>query len=171
MSDDQQQPQTRFIVFKNPAAKAPYSGRLTLPGGAEYLFDLRPHESERGVWYEGFLKAADPQIYARDELLKRNPVAPEGAPEKLSLSPTQIKLNPYPADKRTDKSPDLIGTLWVADGLFTVFARYRTDPRIAFAGSIAEPREAAPVESAEPAAPAGRKRRSAGDDTMSGGPR
>lgn len=135
-----------LVAYKNPSDwRAPYHVVMTLPGGRDYEGRLRQHPitSGEGFWYEGFVTAVDPIVYARDETLKRYPVAPDRAPEKWDLLPCQMKLNPYPAGYANYLRSDLIGEVWVSGDnpqgpsvLYTARLNYRQDVRIAFDGIV-----------------------------------
>ena len=123
------QPGSRFVVFQS------YRGLLTLPNGTEYEFKaVRPHpvdpkDTSSPFWYEGFAVAKATNRRNADKLMEdafaKNGTLPADVPKEAKVRPLQLKLNPYPADKKREdgKSPDYIGSLLTSEGLFTVFAR------------------------------------------------
>jgi len=157
---------SKFVVFQS------YRALLTLPNGAEYEFrEVRPHHTDpkdatSPFWYEGFAIAKGTDRRAADKLIEaafaKDGALPADVPEGVKLRPLQLKLNPYPEDKKRPdgKSPDYIGSLLTSEGLFTVFAR-RMDGKggLLLAGSAA-PHQAKPVaENQGPREPAKRARK------------
>lgn len=123
------QPTSKFVVFQS------FRGLLTLPDGSEYeLPQLRPHptvpdDAKSAVWYEGFVQAKNTDRRAADKLMEnafaKDGILPPHLPPESNARPLQLKLNPYPEDKRRSdgKSPDYIGSLLTSGGFYTVFAR------------------------------------------------
>jgi hypothetical protein len=122
-------PNSKFVVFIS------LRGLLTTPEGHEYTIGkLRRHHTDRAnpaspIWYEGFVVAKDADRRARDQIMK-NAFANDGSvpvhrPAESNARPLQLKLNPYPDDKKRPdgKSPDYIGSLLTSEGFYTVFAR------------------------------------------------
>lgn len=135
----------RFVIYKRPwDALGPYGGHMELFCGRQYNLRLRAHAAGDGsFWYEGFATAVDPADYARDQALARYPERPDVTPPWWDLWPCQLKLNPMPAAKRREKSPDLIGEIWLSESsgrpggeVLRLFADYRRHPDIAFAGGV-----------------------------------
>lgn len=107
----------RFAIFKNPAdPMGPYGGPLDLPDGRRYRIRMRSHSAGdgHGFWYEGFVTAEDAGDYARDQQLARYPARPGTTKTADNLWPCQIKLNPFPSDRKRSRSPAVIGTVWVS---------------------------------------------------------
>lgn len=126
-------------------APAPYRVFMMLPDGRLYHGYLRslPVGNTTKYRYEGFVTAQDVLVAARDERLKRHPVAPVPVPEEWDLWPCQMKLSPCPDGLDVDRPCHLIGEVWVSSGetgegsdLFVVKARYRGDKSVAFEGSV-----------------------------------
>lgn len=135
----------RFVVRKRPwDALGPYGGNMELFPGRLYKLRLRSHAAREGLfWYEGFATAVDPADYARDQALARYPALPAVTPVWWDLWPCQLKLNPMPEAKRWERSPDLIGEIWLSASsgqpggeVLRLLADYRDDPEIAFAGGV-----------------------------------
>jgi hypothetical protein len=119
---------------------------IRLPDGTDYRGALRAHPSRvvGEPWYVGFLVALDPDVRARDEVLSADYVVPSDGGDYLW--PCQLKLNPFPLDKR-DGAADLIGTLWVSasDGCgdgqrYVVLARSVDDGAVVATGWVARER-------------------------------
>jgi hypothetical protein len=135
---------SKFVVFQSNR------GLITLPNGQEYeMRELRPHPTDptdpkSPVWYEGFVSAKNTDLHAADKIMQtafdKDGAVPAHMPSESNARPLQLKLNPYPEDKkRTDgKSPDYIGSLLTSDGFYTVFAR-KMDGKggLLLAGSVA----------------------------------
>ncbi len=111
--------------------------QLRLPDGRAYRGALRAHPSgDAGtLWYEGFVTALDPAVYARDEELNADGAMPALAPQRLGLWPCQLKLNPTPSRERDDINGEYVGRLWVsaADGcpggeIYTIVANSSAEP-------------------------------------------
>jgi hypothetical protein len=123
------QPTSKFVVFQS------LRGVLNLDSGTEYeIQQLRPHHTDPGnpsssIWYEGFVVAKNTGRRAADKIME-NAFAKDGSvpahrPAESNARPLQLKLNPYPEDKKRPdgKSPDYIGSLLTSEGFYTVFAR------------------------------------------------
>lgn len=123
------QPTSKFLVFQSNR------GLLVLPNGQEYdMRALRPHHTDPAdpsspVWYEGFVSAKNTELNARDKIMQndfdKHGTLPAHLPSESNARPLQLKLNPYPQDKKRPdgKSPDYIGSLLTSEGFYTVFAR------------------------------------------------
>ena len=167
------QPTSKFVVFGS------LRGVLTLPNGTEYeIGQLRPHHTDSAdqkspIWYEGFVTAKGTDRRAMDKIME-NAFAKDGSvpahrPAESNARPLQLKLNPYPADKRREdgKSPDYIGSLLTSEGYYTVFARKQDGKAgLLLAGSVAPHQPAGTKQvlpghevPAEPALAAGGRRR------------
>lgn len=88
-----------FVAYKRPAdVGAPYSAAIVLPDGRHYEGRLCNHPMREGdaFWYVGFVVAMDPIVYARDEDLKRYPVAPVLEPKQWNLLPLPAEAEPLP---------------------------------------------------------------------------
>lgn len=157
------QSSSKFVVFQS------FRGRLTLPNGTEYEFrEIRPHpvdpsDPRSPVWYEGFAAATNTDRRAADRIIEnafaRAGSLPAHLPEGASARPLQLKLNPFPEDKkRADgKSPDYIGSLLTSEGYFTVFARKQDGKAgLLLAGSVATYQSKAAAEAEGPKPPKGR---------------
>ena len=85
------------------------------------------------------------------------------APFDTKVRPLQLKLNPYPADKKRGdgKSPDCIGSLLTSEGPFTVFARIMDGKGGLLLAGSAAPHQAKVAEVQGPREPAKRTRKAA----------
>jgi hypothetical protein len=117
---------------------------IRLPDGTDYRGALRAHPSRVAgePWHVGFVVALDPDVRARDQFLAADYVVPPDGGDYLW--PCQLKLNPFPLDKR-DGSAGLIGTLWVSapDGCrdgqrYVVLARAVEDGTVVATGWVAK---------------------------------
>lgn len=138
------QPSSKFVVFQS------CRGLLTLESGTEYeIPQLRPHNTDSAnpsspIWYEGFVVAKNTDRRAADKMME-NAFAKDGSvpahrPAESNARPLQLKLNPYPEDKKRPdgKSPDYIGSLLTSEGFYTVFARKQDGKSgLLLAGSVA----------------------------------
>jgi hypothetical protein len=170
MDTPTEQPTSKFVVFQS------LRGLLTLENGTEYeIQQLRPHhtdpaDSSSAIWYEGFVVAKSTDRRAHDKIMD-NAFAKDGSvpshrPPESNARPLQLKLNPYPEDKKRPdgKSPDYIGSLLTSEGYFTVFARKQDGKSgLLLAGSVAphQPKgtEPAPAQLSMPDEPAARGRK------------
>ena len=139
-----EQPGSKFIVFPS------FRALITLPNGSEYdIPQLRPHpvdgnDANSAVWYEGFAVAKSTDRRAADKIIEnafaKDGTVPPHLPGDSNARPLQLKLNPYPEDKKRPdgKSPDYIGSLLTSEGFFTLFARKQDGKAgLLLAGSVA----------------------------------
>ncbi len=173
MPDDAGQSGSKLVVFQNT-----FRALITTSNGSEYEAQLRPHHTDPNdpnspIWYEGFALAKSTDRRAADKLIEnafaKDGTVPAHLPAGLNARPLQLKLNPYPEDKKRPdgKSPDYIGSLLTSEGFFTVFAR-KMDGKggLLLAGSVAPHQPKAPAAEAvatagEPRQPKGRVRQGA----------
>ena len=139
-------PRGSFRLFKNPGdVRAPYQARLRLPDGRRYRGRLRSHplKDRDGFWYEGFVTAESPLVFAQDQELTRYPAPPSGKPLSHDLWPCKVKINPCRKTGDRAQGSELIGPLWVrrkdaADGgeVLTLFGHHVEDSALVMRGDV-----------------------------------